>query len=138
MNRITQNLKSLASRNEKALACFITAGFPTLDATIPFVQAIEKGGADIIELGMPFSDPLAELARNSTEFSNCIESGNNSRCYSFTGKDNSPTFEYPDCSYGLFKSDPLLWREKILDFGFTGRSGWFSIAGAYIRRGGQI
>jgi tryptophan synthase alpha chain len=60
MNRITQKLQTLTARNEKALACFITVGFPTIDATVPFVREIEKGGADIIELGMPFSDPLAE------------------------------------------------------------------------------
>ncbi len=60
MNRITQKLKFLADRKEKALVCFITAGFPTLKATVPLVLEIEKGGADIIELGMPFSDPLAD------------------------------------------------------------------------------
>jgi tryptophan synthase alpha chain len=60
MNRLGEKLSSLAARNKKALACFITAGFPTVDSTVPFVLEIEKGGADIIELGMPFSDPLAD------------------------------------------------------------------------------
>jgi tryptophan synthase alpha chain len=60
MNRITQKLRSLAAQNKKALACFITAGYPTVDATVQFVREIENGGADIIEIGMPFSDPLAE------------------------------------------------------------------------------
>ncbi len=60
MNRITAKLQALSARKEKALVCFLTAGFPTNDATIPLVAEIEKGGADIIELGMPFSDPLAE------------------------------------------------------------------------------
>ena len=60
LNRITQTLNALAEKNKKALVCFLTAGFPTIDATIPFVLEIEKGGADIIELGMPFSDPLAD------------------------------------------------------------------------------
>jgi len=60
MNRITETLHTLSARNEKALVCFLTAGFPTIDATLPLVSEIEKGGADIIELGMPFSDPLAE------------------------------------------------------------------------------
>jgi tryptophan synthase alpha chain len=60
MNRMTKRLQSLSARKEKALVCFLTAGFPTIDATIPLVSEIEKGGADIIELGMPFSDPLAE------------------------------------------------------------------------------
>jgi tryptophan synthase alpha chain len=60
MNRISQTLDSLKTRNEKALVCFLTAGFPTLDATVPLVLELEKGGADVIELGMPFSDPLAD------------------------------------------------------------------------------
>ncbi len=60
MNRITKKLQFLAARKEKALACFLTAGFPTIGDIIPIMQEIEKGGADIIELGMPFSDPLAD------------------------------------------------------------------------------
>jgi tryptophan synthase alpha chain len=60
MNRITEKLQSLSARKEKALVCFLTAGFPTIDATVPLVLEIEKCGADIIELGMPFSDPLAD------------------------------------------------------------------------------
>lgn len=59
-NRINERLKQLHLRKEKALVCFLTAGFPTLDATIPLVLEIEKRGADIVELGMPFSDPLAD------------------------------------------------------------------------------
>jgi len=60
MNRISQTLYALHKRNEKALVCFLTAGFPKRYSTVPLVQAIEKGGVDIIEIGMPFSDPLAE------------------------------------------------------------------------------
>lgn len=39
---------------------FITAGFPTRDSTVPLMFALEAGGADIIELGMPFSDPIGD------------------------------------------------------------------------------
>jgi tryptophan synthase alpha chain len=60
MNRISKALDSLKTRNEKALVFFLTAGFPTLDATVPLILELEKGGADVIELGMPFSDPLAD------------------------------------------------------------------------------
>jgi tryptophan synthase alpha chain len=60
MNRIIEKLRSLSTRKEKALVCFLTAGFPTIGATVPLVLEIEKSGADIIELGMPFSDPLAD------------------------------------------------------------------------------
>jgi tryptophan synthase len=41
---------------------FITAGFPTKDSTVPLMLALEAGGADIIELGVPFSDPIADGA----------------------------------------------------------------------------
>jgi tryptophan synthase alpha chain len=60
MNRISQTLQVLHQREEKALALFLTAGYPTLSATVDLVLAFEKAGADIIELGMPFSDPLAD------------------------------------------------------------------------------
>ena len=60
MNRLRQTMIRCAAQKEKALACFLTAGYPTPDALLPLVGAIEKGGADIIELGMPFSDPMAD------------------------------------------------------------------------------
>lgn len=43
-----------------AFVTFLTAGFPTADSTVPLMLAMEKGGADIIELGVPFSDPSAD------------------------------------------------------------------------------
>ena len=42
------------------MGLFLTNGFPTPEATVPLLHAIDRGGADFIELGMPFSDPLAE------------------------------------------------------------------------------
>lgn len=39
---------------------FVTSGYPLRDATVPIMLAMEAGGADIIELGMPFSDPIAD------------------------------------------------------------------------------
>jgi tryptophan synthase len=39
---------------------FVTAGFPTLDATVSILLAMQNGGADVIELGLPFSDPIAD------------------------------------------------------------------------------
>lgn len=60
MSTLRSTLASLRQRGEKALGLFVTNGFPTLDDTLPILEAIDEGGADFIELGMPFSDPLAE------------------------------------------------------------------------------
>jgi tryptophan synthase len=38
----------------------LTAGFPSVDATVPLMLAMERGGSDVIELGVPFTDPLAD------------------------------------------------------------------------------
>lgn len=59
-NRLTTKLIQLRERNEKALVLFLTAGYPKLDSTVPLVLELAQAGADIIELGMPFSDPLAD------------------------------------------------------------------------------
>jgi tryptophan synthase alpha chain len=45
---------------EKILSIYLTAGFPTVDATLPLLETITSAGADIIEIGVPFSDPLAD------------------------------------------------------------------------------
>ena len=60
MNRIDQRFHELRARKEKALIPFITAGDPDLATTQELVWAFEKAGADILELGVPFSDPLAD------------------------------------------------------------------------------
>ncbi len=60
MNRIAACFENLRSQNRKAFVAFITAGDPDLAATRRLFGVIEQGGADIIELGVPFSDPLAD------------------------------------------------------------------------------
>ncbi len=60
MNRIDSTFQRLRQKKEKALAVFVTAGFPCINSTTAIAHALEAGGADIIELGMPFSDPLAD------------------------------------------------------------------------------
>ncbi|MEE4251153.1 MAG: tryptophan synthase subunit alpha, partial [Alcanivoracaceae bacterium] len=60
MNRITKRFADLAASGRKALIPYVTAGDPTPDVTLPLLQAMVAAGADIIELGMPFSDPMAD------------------------------------------------------------------------------
>src|SRR3989337_2060653 len=58
--RLKETFESLAKKGETALVAFITAGDPDMDSTVNFISAVERGGADIIELGIPFSDPMAD------------------------------------------------------------------------------
>ncbi len=60
MNRIEQRFKELAERGETAFIPYITAGDPTLERTAELVFELEKAGADVIEFGVPFSDPVAD------------------------------------------------------------------------------
>ena len=57
MNRIDQ---CFSSGRENLLSIYVTAGFPNLDDTIPMLEYLQDSGADMVELGMPFSDPLAD------------------------------------------------------------------------------
>jgi len=60
MNRIATTFAALREQGRKALIPFITAGDPQPQLTVPLMQALVAGGADIIELGVPFSDPMAD------------------------------------------------------------------------------
>lgn len=60
MNRIDRKFEELKAEGKKAFIPFITAGDPDLKTTISLVLSLESAGADIIELGVPFSDPIAD------------------------------------------------------------------------------
>lgn len=56
MNRITKKLQ----QDKKLLSIYFTAGYPEIGDTVPIIQELEKQGVDMIEIGLPFSDPLAD------------------------------------------------------------------------------
>lgn len=60
MNRIEQRLQELTQNNKKALITYMTAGLPSLEGTKDIISAQDEAGTDIIELGIPFSDPVAD------------------------------------------------------------------------------
>jgi tryptophan synthase alpha chain len=59
-NRIDQRFSQLRAQGRKALIPYIAAGDPTPAMTVPLMHALVEGGADVIELGVPFSDPMAD------------------------------------------------------------------------------
>jgi tryptophan synthase alpha chain len=59
-NRITEKFRELAEKGERALICYVVAGYPDSTTSKQVINALVKGGADIIEVGIPFSDPIAD------------------------------------------------------------------------------
>jgi tryptophan synthase alpha chain len=59
-NRIDNKFNELKSKNEKALICYVVAGYPDLMTSEHIITSLIHGGADIIEIGIPFSDPIAD------------------------------------------------------------------------------
>ena len=60
MNRLVDKMNQNKANGRKSLVCFLTAGDPNLDTTVDLVLAAEKAGCDAMELGVPFSDPMAD------------------------------------------------------------------------------
>jgi len=66
MSRLKKTLQS----NKKLLSIYFTAGYPKLEDTVPVIQQLEESGVDLIEIGLPFSDPLADgptIQQSSTQ-----------------------------------------------------------------------
>jgi tryptophan synthase alpha chain len=60
VKRIEKRFSELKQRGEKALVTYLTAGYPDLGTTREIILSLDRGGADVLELGIPFSDPTAD------------------------------------------------------------------------------
>src|ERR1700753_1221068 len=74
-NRIDRKFRELKARGQKAFVAYITAGDPSPEMTPQLVWALERAGADIVELGVPFSDPLADGIVNQLSAQRALEAG---------------------------------------------------------------
>ena len=77
MSRIADRFAKLKESGGKALVCFVTAGDPNLETTKRIVLALERAGADIVELGVPFSDPIADGPSIQASSMRALASGTN-------------------------------------------------------------
>lgn len=75
MNRIQQTLEAVKQRGEKALVPFLTAGDPDMATTVELIHALVEAGADVIELGVPFSDPMADGPTIQAASERALDSG---------------------------------------------------------------
>ena len=75
MNRIEIFFDTARGSKRKALIAYLTVGYPTAEATLEIAQALVAGGCDMIELGIPFSDPLADGATIQRASQRALEAG---------------------------------------------------------------
>ena len=75
MNRIDAAFEQLRATNQKAFVAYVCAGDPDLETTLEIVRVLESCGVDIVELGLPFSDPLADGIVNQMAAGRALDAG---------------------------------------------------------------
>ena len=74
-NRIEKTFNELQSKKEKGLITFVTAGDPDYDTSLKIIKKLPKAGADFIEIGMPFTDPMADGVAIQASYLRALKSG---------------------------------------------------------------
>lgn len=120
MNRINQKL----SENKKLLSIYFTAGYPNLNDTVTIIQDLEKNGVDMIEIGLPFSDPLADGPTIQESSTKALRNGMTTDLLFNQLKDIRQTVSIPLIIMGYF--NPILqygveaFCKKCQDIGIDG------------------
>ena len=102
MNRINQKLQE----DKKLLSIYFTAGYPNTNDTVPILQNLEKNGVDMIEIGLPFSDPLADGPTIQASSTQALKDGMTSELLFNQLKDIRKTVSIPLIIMGYF--NPML------------------------------
>ncbi|MBT8187495.1 MAG: tryptophan synthase subunit alpha [Croceitalea sp.] len=120
MNRINQALKA----DKKLLSIYFTAGYPKLEDTVPILNALQNSGADMIEIGLPFSDPLADGPTIQESSTAALKNGMHTELLFEQLKDIRNTITIPLIVMGYF--NPMLqygveaFCEKCHEIGIDG------------------
>ncbi|MEM5540225.1 tryptophan synthase subunit alpha [Olleya sp. AS48] len=120
MNRINQKLKE----DKKLLSIYFSAGYPTLNDTVSIIQNLEKNGVDMIEIGLPFSDPLADGPTIQASSTQALKNGMTTETLFTQLKNIRKTVSIPLIIMGYF--NPMLqygveaFCKKCQDIGIDG------------------
>lgn len=102
MNRINQKLQE----SKKILSIYFSAGYPSLNDTVQIIQNLEKNGVDMIEIGLPFSDPLADGPTIQASSTQALHNGMTTQVLFDQLKDIRKTVSIPLVIMGYF--NPML------------------------------
>ena len=103
MNRIQQLFQT---KEQNILSVYFCAGHPTLDSTVPCIEALQQGGVDMVEVGIPFSDPLADGPTIQGAASKALKNG---MSLHKSARGHSQKSHYATHSHGLSQSHSALW-----------------------------
>ncbi len=120
MNRINQKLQE----DKKLLSIYFSAGYPSLNDTVSIIENLEKSGVDMIEIGLPFSDPLADGPTIQASSTEALKNGMTTNVLFDQLKDIRKTVSIPLIVMGYF--NPMLqygveaFCKKCQDIGIDG------------------
>ncbi|MET0759984.1 MAG: tryptophan synthase subunit alpha [Flavobacterium sp.] len=120
MNRIQQKLQE----NKKILSIYFSAGYPNLNDTVKIIQDLEKSGVDMIEIGLPFSDPLADGPTIQASSTKALQNGMTTKLLFEQLKNIRKTVQIPLIIMGYF--NPILqfgvetFCQKCAEIGIDG------------------
>ena len=120
MNRINQKLQE----DKKILSIYFSAGYPNLNDTVQIIQDLEKSGIDMIEIGLPFSDPLADGPTIQASSTTALQNGMTTQILFDQLKDIRKTISIPLVIMGYF--NPILqygieaFCQKCAEIGIDG------------------
>ena len=116
-----QRIKNTLSKNKKILSIYFSAGFPNLTDTVSLIENLEESGVDMIEIGLPFSDPLADGPTIQASSTQALRNGMTTEILFEQLKDIRETVQIPLLIMGYF--NPILrygviaFLKKCADFG---------------------
>ena len=114
INRIDKKFRKLKSMNQKALICYVVAGYPDIRTSEDIITSLINGGADIIEIGIPFSDPIADGSTIQDAIQHSLTSGTTpDMCLELASRIRKT---FPDIPLIIMTYSNILFRKGYIQF----------------------
>jgi len=116
MNRIKNKFDQLKNSNKKALGIFLTAGDPDFETSLNIIEKLPDKGVDFIEIGMPFSDPMADGPSIQLSSQRALKSGMNiKKCFMLVENFRKKNSDIPIILMGYFNPIYIFGKTKFID-----------------------
>ena len=115
MNRIKDTFKKLENNNQKALGIFLTAGDPDFETSLTIIENLPSKGVDFIEIGMPFSDPMADGPSIQLSSQRALRSGMNiNKCLNLVKNFRNKNNNTPIILMGYYNPIYIYGKERFV------------------------